>query len=234
MAGYGWTTYDARHGGTQHINDTRNQLDLFAQYAKFSDHSWGLRIRGFPRSDRQDGQMTTIIFYIGNEDSDSNILCHRGRSTQPRKLNVVCNGKSAGLDEFELQVLPSEEYGNPILRSSVKSLNVGPERIWQAKSIFLDQLKSEDNQDNLLADDPGEGDLHFIQQSFRGGFEFDVLFFPKSHAADIDPRALTDSIQRWLLASASVFSRYMPLNRPSMMSNMPNSPSLSSPTSWEV
>lgn len=34
MAGYGWTAYDIRKGGTHVVNDTGNRIDLITQFVK--------------------------------------------------------------------------------------------------------------------------------------------------------------------------------------------------------
>ncbi|KAI9871307.1 MAG: hypothetical protein M1830_003054, partial [Pleopsidium flavum] len=105
MAGYGWTAYDVRKGGMQIVNDTGNKLDLITQFAKVSDDErsgkWGLRVKGIPRANARDHQKTTMIFYLGSEDSNSRIECTEGHKINPSNSDVVCDGTMVGLRNFK-------------------------------------------------------------------------------------------------------------------------------------
>jgi mannosyl-oligosaccharide glucosidase len=199
MAGYGWTAYDVRKGGTHLVNDTGNKLDLISQFAKVSDdeHSgkWGLRIKGIPRVNALDHQKTTVIFYLGSEDSSSRIECTEEHKINPSNSDVVCDGTTVGLRNFRLQIPDHRADSDSLQRTSVKSLTVPADTIWQAKSIFTSQLKGSDSHEGMVADDPGEGNLHFVQKSFEGGFEFDVLFSSESISEYMTSTSLTEGIQ---------------------------------------
>lgn len=181
MAAYGWTAYDVRKGGMQIVNDTGNKLDLIAQFAKISDDErspkWGLRVKGIPRANERDHQKTTLIFYLGSENSNSRIECMQGHKINPSNSDVVCKGTIVGLHDFKFQIPDHRADSDSRQRTSVKSLTVPADTIWQAKSIFANQLKGTTPHDGItVADNPGEGNLHFVQKSFEGRFEFDVLF----------------------------------------------------------
>jgi mannosyl-oligosaccharide glucosidase len=199
MASYGWTAYDVRKGGMQIVNDTGNKLDLATLFAKVSDDEgsgkWGLRVKGSLRANSRDHQKTTMIFYVGSEDSNSRIRCTKGNKINPPNSNVVCDGTVAGLRNFKLQIPSPREVSDSLLGTSVKSLTVPADTIWQAKSIFINQLKSGDSYDGMVADNPGEGNLHFVQISFKGTFEFDVLFSSDSTSAEMTSNSLTEGIQ---------------------------------------
>ncbi len=47
----------------------------------------------------------------------------------------------------------------------------------------------------MVAHNPGEGNLHFVQKSFEGGFEFDVLFSSDSISEAMTSSSLTEGIQ---------------------------------------
>lgn len=199
MAGYGWTAYDVRKGGVQIINDTGNKLDLVIQFAKvFNDErggNWGLRVRGIPRANALDHQKTTMIFYLGSEDSNSRIVCTEGHKINSSNSDAVCDGTIVGLDSFKLEIPKGPTDSDALQRTSVKSMIVAVDTIWQAKSILSDQLKGSDSRGGMIAHDPGEGNLHFMQKSFEGGFEFDVLFSSDSTSEAMTSNFLTESIQ---------------------------------------
>ncbi len=199
MAGYGWTAYDVRKGGMQIVNDTGNKLDLITQFAKASDDErsgkWGLRVKGIPRANARDQQKTTLIFYLGSEDSNSSIECTEGHKTKPSNSDVVCDGTTVGLRNFKVQIRDYRADSDSLQRTSVKSLTVPVDTIWQAKSIFTNQLKGSDSYEGMIADNPGEGNLHFVQKSFEAGFEFDVLFSSDSISDAMTSGSLTESIQ---------------------------------------
>lgn len=199
MAGYGWTAYDVRKGGMQIINDTGNKVDLVTLFAKVPDDEgvgkWGLRVKGSLRANSREYQKTTMIFYLGSEDSNSRIRCTKGNSIDSSENDVVCSGTMAGSRSFKLRFPGHREDSDSLLRTSVTSLTVPVDNIWQAKSIFTNQLKSDDSYEGMIAGNPGEGNLHFVQISFKGNFEFDALFSSDSTSAEITSSSLTEGIQ---------------------------------------
>jgi len=198
MAGYGWTAYDVRKGGMQIINDTGNGLDLITQFAKVSDErsgKWGLRVKGIPRANAHDHQKTTVIFYLGSEDSSSRIECTEGHKIDPSHSDIVCDGTMVGLRNFKVHFPDHRGDSESLQRTSVKSLTFPADTIWQAKSIFINQLKGSDSYEGMIADNPGEGNLHFVQKSFEGRFEFDVLFSSDSISGAITSIFLTEGIE---------------------------------------
>lgn len=199
MAAYGWTTYDVRKGGMQIVNDTGNKIDLIAQFAKISDDNersskWGLRVKAFLRADARDHQKTTLIFYLGSENSDSRIECLEGHKINPFNSDVVCGGTIVGLYDFKLQFLDRRADSGSLQKTSVKSLNIPVDTIWQAKSIFINQLKGSISHEGMVANNPGKGNLHFVQKNFEGGFEFDVLFSPDPVFEAMTSESLTGGI----------------------------------------
>lgn len=215
MAAYGWTAYDVRKGGLQIINDTGNRLDLVAHFAKISDDGpsskWGLRVKGIPRANARDRQKTTLIFYLGSENSNSRIECLEGHKINPSNSDVVCDGTMVDLHNFKLQIPDHRADSDSRQRTSVKSLTVPTGTIWQAKSIFLDQLKGSSSHEGMVADNPGEGNLHFVQKSFEGVFEFDILFSPDPVSEAMTSVSLTEGIQDALSTFSERFqSVYLP------------------------
>lgn len=199
MAAYGWTAYDVRKGGMQIVNDTGNKLDLLTQFAKISDDErtskWGLRVKGIPRSNARDNQKSSIIFYLGSENSNSRIECLEGHKSNPSNSDVICKGTMVGFHDFKLQIPDHRVDSDSRKRTSVKSLTVAADTIWQAKSIFTDRLKGSNSHEDMAADNPGEGNLHFVQKIFEGGFEFDILFSPDPISEAMTSKSLTKAVQ---------------------------------------
>lgn len=218
MAAYGWTSYDVRKGGMQIVNDTGNKLDLLTQFAKISDDEptskWGLRVKGIPRVNARDHQKTTLIFYLGSENSNSRIECLEGHKSNPSNSDVVCNGAMVGLHNFKLQIPDHRVDSDSRQRTSVKSLTVPTDTIWLAKSIFTDQLEGSSSHEGMVADNPGEGNLHFVQKSFEGGFEFDVLFSPDPISEAMTSMSLTQAIQDALSTFSERFRSVYPPQAP--------------------
>lgn len=179
----------------QIINDTGNKLDLITQFAKVSDDErsgkWGVRVKGILRADARDHQKTTVVFYLGSEDSDSNsrVECKHSSS------DVVCEGTIASLPNFKVQIPDHRADSDSLQKTSVKSLKVPADTLWQAKSVFTNQLKDTESHEGMVADNPGEGNLHFVQKSFVGGFEFDILFSSDSISEAMTSSSLTEGIE---------------------------------------
>lgn len=199
MAGYGWETYDARKGGIQVVNDTGNQVDLTTSFIKsFHDtngSNWGLRIRGVPRADTEDLQQITVVFYLGIDDFESIISCKKDETAESIGNVAFCDGTAAGVGNFSLKITTSRADRFTPGKMSVKSLKVESGTLWQAKSIFVNQLKHDDDQSSIFAEGPGEGNLHYVQQSFQGEFEFDVLFSSGTVSDEMTSLALTTGMR---------------------------------------
>lgn len=199
MAGYGWTVYDVRKGGTQIVNDTGNKLDLITDISKVSDGetngNWGLRIKGIPRANARNDQNTTLIVYLGSESSESRMDCTNGHRLESSNSNVVCDGTMFGLGSFKIDFPGHGPDSGALQKRSISSLTVPEDTIWQAKSIFTDLIKSNDSHEGVIADNPGPGNLHFVQETFEGGFELDVLFSSNSTANAMTSHTLTKGIQ---------------------------------------
>ena len=210
MAGYGWVAYDVRRGGTQIINDTQNKIDLTTDFVKFFDDGhfkgWGLRIRGDKRADANENLKTTAIFYLGNKDPKSNIKC-----VNQQMLNgsgrPTCEGIANGLGAFKMRVLYSRtaNYAPPMMH--VKSLNVSGDDIWKTKSIYVDELHNEEKTGEAVAYSAEEGNLHFMQQTIEGDFEFEVLFSSDPYSHTMTHDQLTHSIQTILSEFNDRFNR---------------------------
>ena len=198
MPSYGWTAYDVRKGGVQVINDTDNKVDLVTEFAKVSDDNWGLRIKGIPREDAKDLQKTSVIFYIGSEDSNATVKCTKGQDSKASPDDVVCDGTMASLNNFKVAFTGHRGDRGSLRRLSAQSLTVPADTIWQAKSIFIKQLAQDGSNEAILPDNPGEGNLHFVQGIFEAEFKFDVLFSSGPDQDVTTSSALTKGVQEAL------------------------------------
>ena len=212
MAGYGWSIYDARAGGIEVINDTGNSIDLVAEFVKSDLGShWNLNLRGLLRPDVSQTKKTTVVLYLGSDDSRSNIRCSEDTASVRFAL---CEGSTTGLGNFQFLVTKKTAGQGANRMSSIQSLTVLQDTVWQAKSIFLDRLSDNDDDEILVVDSPGEGNLHFVQMVFRGDFEVNADFSPVPDSHDdmsMDPsKRLQDTIALFHDRFQAVYSPQRP------------------------
>ncbi|KAI4603066.1 hypothetical protein KJ359_005856 [Pestalotiopsis sp. 9143b] len=87
-----------------------------------------------------------------------------------------CTGTVPGLGFFELQLREAGDVESKGLENSAtKSVTVTEDKIWKAKSVYKDVLKSA-SKNTLLVNGPGDGNMHFIQAVLKGSFSIDITF----------------------------------------------------------
>lgn len=143
MAMYGWTTYDARAGGTQIIQDVGNQIDITTEFTKKSDGqsagNWALRIKGKPRKDAPADLKTSVIFYVGMEAMDSCADCQleafeqlgAGHDGPVEAVNLAVKHPRLGSAGIHIPTLVGENGTHQ--GTIVHTLNVTEDKLWQAK-----------------------------------------------------------------------------------------------------
>ncbi|KAK0752276.1 glycoside hydrolase family 63 protein [Schizothecium vesticola] len=185
MQGYGWTFYDTRTGGSQALHDKQLQLDLTTDFLKSEDGgSWSVGITGTPQQDAPNVR-TSVILHVAVEKADSNgpksLACESHSESESKGGPLAaCRGEIAALGgRFEFQVLGNAK-NNVVHDAAVKSLNVSEDKIWQAKSVFADQVKASSGDKIAVENSPGAGNMHFIQLTFQGPFKMTFVY----HAAD--------------------------------------------------
>ncbi|KAH7084906.1 glycoside hydrolase [Paraphoma chrysanthemicola] len=205
MARYGWTAYDTREGGIQTIEDVQNKIDITTEFIKHSEGpsagNWALRVRGVPRKDAPGDLKTSVVFYVGMESMDTCTKCKLQASeqlgvdedTSVHAGNLWVEHPHLGTASIHIPASVGENGRHEAM--VMKSLNVTDDKLWDAKSTFLDSLKDQikDHKDStpmdtMLNNEPGPGNMHFMQMTCHGKFQFDVLY--SSHAA---PRAMTSA-----------------------------------------
>ncbi|KAI2470291.1 glycoside hydrolase family 63 protein [Annulohypoxylon bovei var. microspora] len=223
MAGYGWDEYDTRKGGVQHIRDAGNKIDITTEFVKIpgGSHggSWAARIKGEPRADAPPDLKTTVLFYVASEALGDTVEVGNG-DEDGFESDVAFLGKSQSLGDFKLVVTKGKgehpKSAHPISgkrdleKTTVQSLSVPEEHLWQAKQLLFQQLKAgvdeiigEYGAENApppwqvyqLAHKPNPGNIHLVQKMFEGPFEFDILFSSGSAGAEITSEDLTREIK---------------------------------------
>lgn len=230
MKGYGWDEFDARSGGQQTMYDEENGIDIKTMFVKIpgGSHggSWATRVRGTVRKGQNPDLKTTVVFYASLEglgnlevENESDELGYEG--------DVNLKGESEGLGEYKVVVTQGRGYHpkkahpsydeKPLDRTFVNSQAVPTDQLWQAKYILFKNLKvqideylatyGEDNapppaQAYTLKNEPGTGNIHFVQKVFEGDFEFDIIFSSGSggkeyFSSDVSKKIASASQEFW-------------------------------------
>ncbi|KAF2002759.1 glycoside hydrolase family 63 protein [Amniculicola lignicola CBS 123094] len=225
---YGWTTYDARSGGSQTINDTRNQLDLTTEFLKKhegqSAGNWGLRIRGTAQENAPTGLKTSVVFYVGMEEVEGCKACRveatvnkNGEGDDLAVETVDIRLKHPRLGGAVIHISKPKAFNqregvrNVHLDTSVKSINTTEDMHWQAKKSFLSVQEL-----SVIPNEPGVGNLHFVQVTLHGGFEFEVLYSSQAAtvamtSSDLN-KGLRNNVQKFNHAFASIMLPTAPFN----------------------
>ncbi|KAF2642248.1 glycoside hydrolase [Massarina eburnea CBS 473.64] len=185
MASYGWSAYDARRGGIQTIEDKGNSIDMTTSFVKKTEGqgagNWALRVAGKPRKNARAGMKTRVVFYVAMENMDKCKECkleahatQQGNDQNVESINIHSEHPALGTAEIRIP-RPFDVDGNGKPGDTVvKSMNVPKgEYLWRAKSLFVDALNQENN---ILSNQPGPGNMHFVSLIFQDSFEFDILY----------------------------------------------------------
>lgn len=179
IAGYGWTFYDARTGGSQTVNDTKNHVDIITDFVKSMDpesQEWQLRVRSFPREGSHEHQKTTVVFYLGSESPLSKMTCKRHHSHRVSHSDIACQGTTPTIGEFHVDIGVSGSRSDLFQHLVVDSMAIPVQKMWQVKSVFIDELKTHGTSDGFIPNKPGDGNLHFAQLTFEGSNEIEISF----------------------------------------------------------
>lgn len=238
---FGWKKYDPRRGGRQVISDKGCHINLVTDFVKSDDGNWGLKIKGIPHKGFEE-TVTSLVFYAGLEGegmlANAGIQDEFGLSSGDRQLAGYSERLNGG---FELTVgkgastnrYPTERLVDPSLdpsKTHYLSLNVPDDNVWMAKDIFMTLLQGsvEDLQQKYseiphvpvsqmfqLRDlDHYEGNMHFYQKTFRGGFEFDVFFNSELSSDKVTTENIKSKITQTLKHFDERFDYSFPLQPP--------------------
>ena len=179
MESYGWKFYDARTGGSQIINDTGNHLDITTDFLKSVGQEfqeWQLRVQAIPRAGAQEHQSSMLVFYIASESPRTKITCKRHHSHRVSHSDISCQGTSPTIGTFSIDIGVAGSRNDLQEHLVVNSMKAPVSKTWQAKAIFLEELKTLGSGDGFVPNTPGEGSLHFVQLIFEGSNEIEVSF----------------------------------------------------------
>ncbi|ODV87238.1 glycoside hydrolase family 63 protein [[Candida] arabinofermentans NRRL YB-2248] len=198
---YGWVNYDPRIGGRQVINDGEFKVRFTTDFVKNDEGNWALRIKG--KTDDQTVK-TSVVFYAGLEsegalkfggmkdninlvENDVKLLGFSDRLDGGFDIDIVDSKKNTYVTTSQL-IDPSFDPS----KTHHMSLNAPIANMWRSKEIFMTILR--ENVEKLqkefshVKDVPPEqlfqlinpanfeGNLHFIQKTFQGDFQFDILY----------------------------------------------------------
>ncbi|KEF53270.1 uncharacterized protein A1O9_10718 [Exophiala aquamarina CBS 119918] len=176
---FGWKFYDARTGGSQVINDTGNRVDMATDFLKSVDQGsqeWQLRVQAVPRSGSEERQSTMLVFYLGSESPESKVTCKRHHSHRVSHSDISCQGTTPTIGAFSVDIGVSGARSDLLQHLVINSMNIPVTKMWQAKAFFLDELKTRGLGDGFIPNNPGEGNLHFVQLIFEDSNEIEVSF----------------------------------------------------------
>ncbi|KAF3011263.1 hypothetical protein E8E13_011671 [Curvularia kusanoi] len=211
MAMYGWSTYDARSGGTQIIQDVGNQIDITTEFVKKSEGqsagNWAARIKGKPRNGAPADLKTSVIFYVGMEDREGCAECQleafeqlgAGDDKSVQAVNLAIKHPRLGSAGIHIPspVGADGQHANMI----VHTLNVTDEKLWQSK-----YPKETGKMNVVLHNSPGSGNLQFVQMIMNGSFEFEVLYSSRAATRAMTAAEMAMGIQESIIAYRKTYS----------------------------
>ncbi|KAF2709350.1 glycoside hydrolase family 63 protein [Pleomassaria siparia CBS 279.74] len=237
IAGWGWTTYDSRTGGSQTIHDVNNTIDITTEFVKKyegqSAGNWALRVRGSPRKDAKSRLRTTVVFYVGMEKmsqcgDDCELLSWVEKKGQNDRIHVDSAEfkiKHPGLGLARIS-LPNPK-GKDNARSSrtsvhnstaVKAATVEEDMLWQSNTVYKNALNPgseiRDKKNTMLANQPGIGNMHFVQMVFQDDFEFEVLYSSREARKQMTSSELTAAVESNRDAFNTMFTSVYRPSRP--------------------
>lgn len=244
MHGYGWDEYDARTGGVQTIHDKGNQIDITTSFVKVpgGSHggSWAVRVKGRPRNDAPESLKTTVYYYVAQEgDGDLEAAGEGEGSELGFEGDVAFRGSSKALGDYKMVVtkgdgrhptsdheLSASRRGDTTLVSSQQTVD---DVLWQGKPLLYQQMQKASAyvQETYGVDaapppwqvyridhSPGKGNLHIVQKTFEGPFEFDVIFSSASAGKELTADDVSREIKETSASFAERFSRVFDIKAP--------------------
>jgi mannosyl-oligosaccharide glucosidase len=242
--GYGWDEYDARTGGVQTIHDEGNGIDITTSFVKIpgGSHggSWAARIKGEPRADAPQDLATTVVYYIAKDDGDGDLEAEAdGTSPLGFTGDVTFLGRSDDLGDFSLVVTegkgenPPNDHAiseqRPMDVTLVNSVSGTDAMSWQGRQVMflqlrdaVDQVKETIDPEDpppayqvyRIAHKPAATNIQLVQKTFKGAFEFDVIFSSGSAGNKVTPDDVTQKIKDNAKAFADRFARVFDIKAP--------------------
>ena len=184
--------------------------------------NWGVRVNGKLRHDAPPDMASTIVFYTALEGVGT-LRVTNDHNEKGYEGSVFLEGETAELGQFKIEVtagpslnahpLLTHEVADekPLDRTQAISVTAPVQALWQAKNIFFGKLRQalEAIKERFGDDNPPppplfftletsleqEGNLHFIQKTFRGSWQFDVLYSSASAPQSMDSSVLNKALK---------------------------------------
>ncbi|TID30878.1 hypothetical protein CANINC_000526 [Pichia inconspicua] len=203
---FGWVKYDPRFGGREEIIDSDCELKLNVEFVKNENgENWALRVNGKAMNEdavnsvvfytglESDGSLEFEGEYVeGSDNLVDGELRLKGFVDKLGGFNIeIVDSKDNEYAEFESKSLQYDKGFDPSKTHHV-SLKVPGEHVWQGSEIFwtLVQMNVEDVETREIKPssfsaselfqvrNPGgfTGNLHFVQKTFVGDFQFDIVY----------------------------------------------------------
>ncbi|KAI1384902.1 glycoside hydrolase family 63 protein [Hypoxylon trugodes] len=214
---YGWTAYDTRVGGSQVMHDKELHIGLETDFIKTRiGDNWAVRVAGTPRPDAPHNVKTTVIFHTAVENSnDAKTIICGSKDLEGTDREITCRGEVDALGSFEFSVV-GDAQNNVIHATSVNSIEVPEDKIWQAKSVFKDRVTAHigSGDDNvMIAHEPGIGNMHFIQLTFEGPFAL-TFMYRASGAVVLRPNVVEKGLETFRSAFPTGVDKVFPRAAP--------------------
>ncbi|GAM83731.1 hypothetical protein ANO11243_017210 [Dothideomycetidae sp. 11243] len=206
--------------------------------------SWGARIIGTPREGAPQDLRTTVVFYAGLEGFGALEVDNIGDDEEEHGFtkDVKLSGETNDLGTFSLTVTEgkgehpeSTHRGaseDQLDRTRVRSMQVPEAGLWQAKPIMFTSMKQNIEQyiEKFTQEDmpppfqsyrvenaPGTGNIHLIQKTFEGAFQFDVVYSQGS----ADLKSASDVEKQMKQVNKDIKDRFSKVHAPSSPFNTP-------------
>ncbi|KJR89943.1 mannosyl-oligosaccharide glucosidase [Sporothrix schenckii 1099-18] len=197
-----------------------------------------------PTDDHPDASVKTmVVFYLAQEEDGSAIRVAdvSGRDWDELGFagDVTFEGASSGLGDYKVVVTkgtgahPQSDHAyaaeRDLEKTVVQSLTAPEEHLWQTKPLLFQRIK--EAVDHVIAaydpnaapppwhvyqlgNQPGPGNLQFVQRMYEGAFEFDILFSSASAGKDLTSDDVTREIRAASESFGAKFNKVFSLQAP--------------------
>lgn len=206
--------------------------------------NWGLKIKGETPNQEDINSIVfySAIEESGYMDLESSYIAGTSSCVDPRHIKLKGASKKLG-GEFSIDITEDAKNIHPKQRLRRSDNNFDPffthhmpmtvpiDTIWQAKDIFWTLIKMNAQEMHKEAPEkvndftPTEffqlrntqgfdGNTHFIQKTFQGNFEFDIIFNTKKSSEEITSKTLDSLIEKSNLKMHEKFAKKFQLKAP--------------------
>lgn len=240
---FGWTKYDPRYGGVESIYDDDSRLNLTTEFVKTDDGlNWALRIKG--KAARPDSVNSVVFYAGLQDDGEIGLRndFHQN-SNNLVSGDIVLDGNMEKLGgKFSIKIVDDEKNRHPESFTIVDddsfdpafthymSLNVPFENVWKASEIFwalirfnVAELEDKGKRPEMFSPfelfqlrNPNQffGNMHLIQKTFVGDFEYDVIYNSDVSENKITHANIKEMFEFALARFDEKFTKQFQLNAP--------------------